>query len=251
MTQHMTSARARGGWSEDEASVLFERVSQAHRDGTPLRAVFDDVGRELGRKPNSIRNYYYQRVNESPALSGEKKPSFRVFTGEETRELIASVLAARGRGTSVRACVRELANGDPKQMLRYQNKYRSVLKSKPELLNEIARELSEQGLSVPAIMPLGQRAPRHVSELESAVSRYAEKVGDKKAAALIDAVTELIRSATGDASRDAWMEELEKSREQTARARAECDRLKVQVDLQKMVIEDLHGSERAEREEIL
>lgn len=239
MTQQLT--RARGGWREDEAKALFERVSQAEKEGKPLRAVFEEVGRELGRKPNSIRNFYYAKVHESPELSSARKPAFRVFSQDETHKLVSAVLIARGRGDSVRACVRELAKGDPKQMLRYQNKYRSVMKSKPDMLEQIAKELLTQGVSVPPMNKL--KPPQHRHEaLEKAAQQYAKQAGDKAANTLLEAITLVMELAarqddstlTGDLT-----SALEKSQEQASRARVECDRLRVQVDLQKMIIEDL------------
>lgn len=236
MTQHMDGTQARGGWRAEETSILFERVSRADERGIPLRAVFEDVGRELGRKPNSIRNFYYAKVRESPALVGAKKPAFRVFTPEETRRLIAAVLAARANGTSVRACVRELANGDPKEMLRYQNKYRAVLKSNPALLAQIADELNLRGVSASAPEPIKRRG---AVGLEEALAGYGQRFGEKKARALADALTALLEAAASPEALNDMSEALEKSREQAARARLECDRLKVQVDLQKLLIEDL------------
>ena len=47
----------RGGWKEKEISQLREAVHQAGGSGEPLRGVFERVGKTLGRKPNSVRNF--------------------------------------------------------------------------------------------------------------------------------------------------------------------------------------------------
>ena len=47
------------GWQEQETSRLFSAVQEAQGSGAPLRQVFEDLSVDLGRKPNSIRNYYY------------------------------------------------------------------------------------------------------------------------------------------------------------------------------------------------
>lgn len=138
----------RGGWQPEENDLLFAQVREAAAAGTPLRDVFAKVGEELHRKPNSIRNYYYAKVKDEPALA-PSKATFRAFDQEELHQLLRDVLMAKGRGESVRACVIRRANGDRSAMLRYQNKYRSILKNRPELLMEVAQELRAEGLPCP------------------------------------------------------------------------------------------------------
>ena len=46
----------------------------------------------------------------------------------------------------MRKAIFEYANGDARLALRYQNKYRSVLKSHRELVDEITRELDGRGI---------------------------------------------------------------------------------------------------------
>jgi len=147
MTQ-TTTVHPRGGWQQDEIDMLFHAVRDAAQEGKPLRNVFADVGEQLNRKPNSIRNYYYAKVKETPELA-PGKISFRAFSEEELHALLRDVLIARGKGESVRACVTRRAGGDRSAMLRYQNKYRSILKNKPEMLEEIGIELCQEGLPCP------------------------------------------------------------------------------------------------------
>lgn len=139
----------RGGWQQEENDLLFAAVREAAQEGKPLRDVFAKVGEELHRKPNSIRNYYYAKVKDEPELA-PTKATFRAFDQEELHLLLRDVLMAKGRGESVRACVIRRANGDRSAMLRYQNKYRSILKNRPELLEEVAQELRQEGLPCPA-----------------------------------------------------------------------------------------------------
>ena len=138
----------RGGWQQEENDLLFAAVRDAAAEGRPLRDVFARVGEELHRKPNSIRNYYYAKVKDEPQLA-PSKVTFRAFDQEELHQLLRDVLMAKGRGESVRACVIRRAQGDRSAMLRYQNKYRSVLKNRPELLLEVAEELRREGLPCP------------------------------------------------------------------------------------------------------
>ena len=120
--------RARAGWQDRETKRLFQAVDEAAREGQPLRHVFESLSGELGRKPNSIRNYYYARLRQHPESTVQRAAPFQTFTQEEVRALLRQVLMARGQGKSVRSCVMDMAQGDHSRMLRYQNKYRTVLR---------------------------------------------------------------------------------------------------------------------------
>lgn len=156
---------SRTGWQENETDRLFRAVKEANASGAPLRSVFESLSADLGRKPNSIRNYYYACLREQPG-SDRRSPAFTAFTPEETHELLRAVLMARGRGQSVRACVMQLAGGSQSRMLRYQNKYRTILKHRPEMIAAVCDELRKEGLPCPAAAqavpadPPVQAAPR-------------------------------------------------------------------------------------------
>ena len=154
--------KSRAGWQASETDRLFTAVRQASTQGVPLRTVFEQLSGEMGRKPNSIRNYYYACLRQQPE-SAPRGPAFQPFTQEETRHLLREVLMGRGRGMSVRACVMQLAEGSHSRMLRYQNKYRAILKHRPELLAEVAQELRQEGLPCPAAPQEG-----HIEKADSA-----------------------------------------------------------------------------------
>ena len=56
----------RAGWQEAETARLFSAVQEANVSGAPLRSVFESLSDDLGRKPNSIRNYYYACLRQQP-----------------------------------------------------------------------------------------------------------------------------------------------------------------------------------------
>ena len=141
--------RSRNGWRDDEEATLFTEVERARSEGKPLKAVFDIVAQKTGRKPNSIRNYYYARIKDDDTIGQcGHCTAFVPFTNEEVRELVKTVLSAQARGISVRACTLAMGNGDNKAMLRYQNKYRSVIKTNKKLVEEIMDQMSSEGLPV-------------------------------------------------------------------------------------------------------
>ena len=144
-----------GGWKPEETEMLWQEVNRAAGNGETLRGVFEKMGRQLGRKPNSVRNYYYMQLRSRGGEELHLAAPFETFSEQEIRSLIRSVLTARGSGRSVRACVMELSGGDKTLMLRYQNKYRSVLRKKPELVKDVCRELETEG--VPYSDPLTEK----------------------------------------------------------------------------------------------
>ena len=241
MTQ-VTTTHPKGGWQQEEIDLLFSAVSEAAENGRPLRDVFAQVGAALSRKPNSIRNFYYARVRETPQLAARQTP-FRSFTDDEVRQLLRQVLIGRGRGQSVRACVTQMAGGDRAGMLRYQNKYRSILKNKPELLLEVAQELRMEGLPCPENVAACRRYERASRPAETA-SRLESHLSDPAVRAMVENLLSLLDrqppAALGDSvPYQKW-----------ADVRREADRLKVEVDLLKMALEDARAGITADPDSI-
>lgn len=56
--------RGRTGWKKEEDTLLFAEIEKSVGRGTPLKSVFEAVAEQMGRKPNSVRNYYYARIKE-------------------------------------------------------------------------------------------------------------------------------------------------------------------------------------------
>ena len=139
-----------GGWQKQEIELLKTCVSEGAQSGESLRSVFERVAEQLGRKPNSIRNFYYAQLREHEEC-GERTLPFETFAPDEVERLIEQVLTARAQGMSVRACVSKLSGGDKTRMLRYQNKYRSTVRTRPDLVERVMQRLSEQG--IPYVSP--------------------------------------------------------------------------------------------------
>ena len=144
-TMHMTH----NGWTREEADLLRNEVKQAAQTGASLRVVFERMGETLGRKPNSVRNYYYMQLRDQEGEDCKRAAPFETFTDEEIHDLLRHVLAAKGQGQSVRASVMDLSHGDKTLMLRYQNKYRAMLKNCPDRIREIREILAKEGHETP------------------------------------------------------------------------------------------------------
>lgn len=181
MNAQQRAVELRGGWKTQEDELLFTEVERGRKEGKPLKTVFEGVARLTGRKPNSIRNYYYARIkeDESKANHAGHNAAFVPFAKDEIRDLLRTVLTDQANGISVRACTLRMGNGDNKAMLRYQNKYRSVIKTNPELVREVVGKLREEGVNV-------------VDPLESTVRAKRPGRPRKNAQSLVDAISGVV-----------------------------------------------------------
>ena len=141
--------RGRTGWKKEEDTLLFAEIEKSVGRGTPLKSVFEAVAEQTGRKPNSVRNYYYARIKEKDlSTTALHAGAFVPFSEEEIHSLLRTVLSAQANGISVRCCTMSMGGGDNRAMLRYQNKYRALLKNRPALVRQVAEELKAEGRSI-------------------------------------------------------------------------------------------------------
>ena len=138
-----------------------------------------------------------------------------------------------GRGESVRACVNRLAGGDRAGMLRYQNKYRSVLKNRPEMLMEVANELRAEGLPCPDDV-LACRRYNLAGRQQASLAALEKHMADPCVRRMVEGLTMLLERAAETPPQGENTVPYHK----WAEARREADRLKVEVDLLKMALED-------------
>lgn len=225
-----------GGWQKQEIDALARSIDEANQAGQSLRSVFERMGEELGRKPNSIRNFYYAQVRSREEGAPGRAMPFEVFTQEEVERLVESVLTARAQGLSVRACVRNLADGDRTRMLRYQNKYRSTIRTRPELVNRIMQRLSQEG--IPYVSPY---APGENARPEQAMPRLrlrAEQSGDPQLASLFSSLDHLLELALAPKEAPAQEEAERVVPVSDSEALRRADRLSAHCDMLRIALSD-------------
>lgn len=214
-----TQAHSRGGWSPQETEMLWQEVRNVSSNGEPLRAAFDRTARQTGRQPNSIRNYYYQSLKNQQApeeLCTMRTQPFVPFDEQEVDWLLRQILKDRARGISVRACVQRLGNGERTLALRYQNKYRSILKSHPDMIQRAIDELAQEGIQCPN--PYNTlRMRRKQQEAENASVHTG--TGDDEDTDTLANLVRALREAMGQ------------ERNEEMRRREQMDRLNVRCDL--------------------
>lgn len=144
-------------WDDTQIKKLFSVVEKTKSENKSLLEAFKIFAKKTGRKPNSVRNFYYQEVENLKNDAGRadelgicaKNHNISVakkFSNEETKKLIKEILRQKCLGNSVRKACLNLANGDAGKMIRYQNKFRSVLCGNKKLYSECLEELRKEGL---------------------------------------------------------------------------------------------------------
>ncbi len=136
------------GYTEDEAKKFVKFMSDGMDSGKTLTTLFEQYAKKTGRAKGSVRNYYYALLRSTgdervkKLLRGTRLKAEHIcgFTEAETDEILRGILQQKSRGVSVRKAVLNLADGDDKLMLRYQNKYRNVLNKQPERIEKLMRE---------------------------------------------------------------------------------------------------------------
>lgn len=129
-------------WKDEEVYTLFKFVEKFKTNNQPLLKAFELFANEYKRKKNSVRNFYYLKLKEfekNPILAqklninliAHTKTEQKFFTIEETELSMNKINSLLKKGCSVRRACLEVARGNIKEMLRLQNKYRSLkLKNK-------------------------------------------------------------------------------------------------------------------------
>lgn len=212
-----------GGWQQREIDALKARIGEAERSGDSLRSVFDQLALELGRKPNSIRNFYYAQLRAQDDGGMGRALPFETFSPDEVESLLRSVLTSRAQGMSVRACVRRLSGGDKTLMLRYQNKYRSTVRTRPDLVHKVMDALSQEG--IPYVSPY---AGEETQDVMPRLKQQAERSGDVQLVQLFSSLDYLLTLALSPKE--------ESIADSGAQRRA--DRLGAQCDMLRIALDD-------------
>ncbi len=192
MTEQALRSSRRAGWSDKENDMLWETADEAHKAGLPLKAVFESIAEKTGRRPNSIRNYYYAQVRRKTGEGG-MPARFVPFTEDEVEWLIKQVLIGRSEGMSVRACLQKLSGGDHSLTLRYQNKYRAILKSRPEYVKKLVDELNSEGVTCTQPQ-VNHRMRVTCDEATRKMNESAYRAGDGEIVRACETLTALIDS---------------------------------------------------------
>ena len=137
------------GYKEKDVIGLTEFLQK--RKGGTLTKAFSEYSKISGKSQGTVRNLYYAMAKKSKQdkefcnqyLSGKSLSvsTALAFSEQEEFQLMQDILRQKINGKSVRSAILSLAGEDNRLALRYQNKYRNVVKNKPEMIKNILKSL--------------------------------------------------------------------------------------------------------------
>ncbi len=144
------------GYKEKDVIGLAEFLK--NKGETSLSKTFALYAKEHNKAKGTVRNLYYAVAKKSvddkdfcqKYFNGKPLSVNKIieFSKDEEKELIKNILISKSTGKSVRSAIMDIANGDAKLALRYQNKFRNALNKKPILIENIIKELNLEGKNV-------------------------------------------------------------------------------------------------------
>ena len=137
-------------WQDEEVKTLFRFVEIKKSENLTLVEIFLQFAKCVGREQKSVRNYYYleikrlqndvERANKLGIdLSQHNSKCSLKFTDREAKNLLGNINKLIKDGHSVRGACLILADGDKSKMIRYQNKYRSIIKKENKNMGNIIK----------------------------------------------------------------------------------------------------------------
>jgi hypothetical protein len=126
-------------WKNEEIKALFLCVQDGNKKHISTLDSFREFAKKTNRNALSVRNFYYQYVKylkNNPQKATELGidtqnfivQNFKHFDKIEEYNLKTKIDDLVKKGYSVRKACEELSNGSLSEMLRLQNKYRSITK---------------------------------------------------------------------------------------------------------------------------
>lgn len=175
---------------------LFLAIQKEKKKGKlSLNKTIESVSKDLNLKTESVRNYYYKNLKflrENSLFASElgidlnvfEKKSFERFDEKNKNHLFEFVTQNLNRGVSVRQSCMSLANNDAKQMLRYQNKFRNMLKQKNKDVEKRREEKMEE----------------KVININKAKLELSKKISDNEINALFMGLIKIVKKAAKESA---------------------------------------------------
>ncbi|MBQ7373992.1 MAG: hypothetical protein IJW64_05475 [Clostridia bacterium] len=139
--------------SESEIKKFFKRASLAKESGESLSKIFEDFAKKTGKAKGSVRNFYYSSLKKAEIDESFKQRylggydlstnKIIVFDQAESKMLLKKILIGQTFGKSVRRVISEMTQ-NPQVALRYQNKYRNLLKYDKKAVFSIREEIIKE-----------------------------------------------------------------------------------------------------------
>ena len=168
------------GYKEEDVLGLIQFINKGNYK--TLSQAFENYATESGKAKGTIRNLYYALARKSREDAEFRKKylndktlevnSIVCFDKQEEKELVDNVNKLTSEGCSVRSAILQLSQGDQKLGLRYQNKYRNVVKKDATLKLRAVKQVGKDVLSNISNLQI----KRLKSEINGLVERLAQGV---------------------------------------------------------------------------
>jgi len=176
------------GYDNELMINLIKKIKENR--GKNLSQVFREFSLEFNKSSGTIRNLYYaiarrakdDEVFKEKYLDGVdfSNKKGKPFSKTDERELIKRIMLEKLNERSTRSAVLKLSGGDSKTALRYQNKFRAVIKNNAPLYKDIANEIeNETGAKIPNIYKCGDELSFSISALKGEINSLVEKISAK------------------------------------------------------------------------
>ncbi len=172
------------GYKEKDVIGLAEFILSS-KSGT-LKETFKEYAFKSGKAQGTIRNLYYALAKKSKTdeefcqkyLGGKPLSVGKIeeFSKDDEEFLINSILKERIKGRSVRSIIYELALGNEKKALRYQNKFRNYIKNNPEQVERITLELAKNGNAISEKLRKEVVKETQIKKLKGEINSLVEKI---------------------------------------------------------------------------
>lgn len=175
------------GFDDELMIKLIDFVKE--KNNIPLTTVFREFALKTGKSSGTIRNLYYAIAKKAEAdsnfkntyLTGVKLSTNKIkkFTLNEERELIKNIMLERAKTRSTRSAVFSLSNGNSKQALRFQNKFRSALKNNRALIDDVSEEIRrENGVVIAPLNKVNQVTELNIEKVRYEINKLVERISD-------------------------------------------------------------------------
>lgn len=172
------------GFNDTDVIGLAEFIGKS--EAQSLTKTFRDFAAKTGKAQGTVRNMYYALAKHSQKdgeftkkyLGGTPLSVGKIeeFSKAEEEDLMNKILELKSQGMSVRGAINSLANGDIKLALRYQNKFRNVIKNNPELAKNIQKSQKNSQNAQKTVGLSDDEYLRLKKEIDGLVSRISLKV---------------------------------------------------------------------------
>ena len=244
-------------WTDKEIIKMLNYIEENNKRKIPLLQSFKSYAKVCGKKPLSLRNFYYsmiKMVKNDENLQKKYKidinfhniSDFKHFNQDEEIELKNKIDSLKKQGLSIREACINLSGGDMKYMLRIQNKYRNIL-SKQKKQNSEKNELenNKQKNSIFKVSNIKNNIDKNkmamVYKFPSNLnnSQKKSKLSDNEIKSLFMGLVNLVKENAKNDSQEKYEAFLQKTEEDKRRHFVELEQKQFEIDRLNQSINEL------------